>query len=87
MEEWEQTTDTSVERFYEFVKFVVEEGLADEAVSRLKSKGLGKIRVSVSHILETQKMMKEHYANKGKLTKKGKVITESAHQNSICIEP
>lgn len=78
--EWERTTDTTTAQFLEFIKFLAENNLLDEAAAHLNSKGLNKIRVSVQHIRAIQELIKDKYQNKPKASS----TIMSAHVDGAC---
>ena len=82
MQDYERTTETSVERFAEFIKFLVEEGHFDEAVAVCKSKGLDNLIVSVEHIRVIQEMLKTKLGTSA--SQRANAIIASGHYNKHC---
>lgn len=82
MDDYERTTETSVDRFAEFIKFLVDEGHFDEAVSLCKSKGLDKLIVSVEHIRAIQEMLKTKLGTGA--SQRAQAIIASGHYNKHC---
>ncbi|MCG9700810.1 hypothetical protein L1D19_11850 [Vibrio natriegens] len=80
IKDWERTTDTTSEQFFEFMKFVVDNDLTDKALVKLSAEGLGKVRVSVQHIRVIQELIKDELAG----SVKGNATIMSAHVDGAC---
>ena len=81
-------TETSIERFALFIKFLSENNLIDDAVKHLKEKGYTDIQISVEPIKEIQKML-EHKLEQGDSalslrSEETKKVIMSGHANGIC---
>lgn len=81
MQPYERLTETSIDQFGAFIKFLADENLIDKAVEHLKNKGLDKIIVSVEHVLEVQSMMKAHFTTPDA---RAQAVILSSHNNSNC---
>jgi hypothetical protein len=74
-------TETGIDNFKIFIKFLAENDLIEKAANHLKAKGHDKIRVSIEPILEIQAFIKEEFESRGEVSKSAQMIIQSAHNN------
>ena len=72
-------TETGIDNFKIFIKFLAENDLVEKAAADLKAKGHEKIRVSIEVVKDLQAFIKQEYAAKS--NKAADMVTMSAHNN------
>ena len=77
----EALSETGIENFRIFLKFLADNNLIDDAASYLKSKGHERVRVSIEVIQDVQQFLREKYEAAGTMTPEAKIVIDSAHSH------
>lgn len=76
-------TETGLDNFKFFIKFLANNDLLDEAYDRLKAKGMEKLVISLDAVHEIQAMIKEKSEASGDTSKSAAAVIASAHNNNF----
>ncbi len=76
--------EVRLENFLQFVNFLIANGLQDDAVKHLNSKGVNTILVSVEPIREIQSMIQSRYSGAANKPLHTDAVVMSAHNNHNC---
>ena len=74
-------TETGIDNFKIFVKFLAEYDLIDKAADHLKSKGHDKMRVSIEVVQEIQQFIKQEFEARGEKNRAADMVIMSAHHH------
>jgi hypothetical protein len=74
-------TETGIDNFKIFVKFLAERDLLDQVTADLKSKGHEKIQVSIEVVQDIQAFLRTQFT--AKADKAADMVIQSAHNNNF----
>lgn len=74
-------TETSLEQFHKFIKYLVDNNLFDDVYQHLIKFGHDKIRVSIEPVKEIQQFIADRHGGIAKAPKDAQLIITSAHSH------
>lgn len=72
-------SETGIENFRIFLKFLADNNLIDEAAEYLKEKGHTNVRVSIEVIKDVQEFIQKEFEKRGEVTAAAQAVINSGH--------
>ena len=80
MSDPQKLTETGIENFRIFIKYLIDNDLFDDAMDYLKNKGHKSIYISIEPIIEIQKMIKEKAERSKTIDPETERVIKSGHK-------
>lgn len=72
-------SETGIENFRIFLKFLADNNLIDEAAKYLTEKGHTNVRISLEVIKDVQEFIQKEFENRGEVTAEAQAVINSGH--------